>query len=72
MEARLISVGFQSGKGDEIMRRLSKRYAADSSAQIRQAVAILEPAIVITMTILVGLILLSVMVPLLGILGEMI
>ncbi len=72
MEARLISVGFQSGKGDEIMRRLSKRYAADSSAQIRQAVAVLEPAIVITMTVLVGLILLSVMVPLLGILGEMI
>lgn len=71
MESRLISIGFQTGAGDDVMNRLSKRYAQDSIAQIQQAISILEPTIVIILTVLVGLVLLSVMLPLLGILSEM-
>ena len=71
MESRLISIGFQSGSGDDVMNRLSKRYAQDSIAQIQHAISILEPTIVIILTVLVGLVLLSVMLPLLGILSEM-
>ena len=71
MEARLVTIGFQSGAGDDVMNRLSRRYAQESISRIQQAISILEPTIVIVLTVLVGLVLLSVMLPLLGILSEM-
>lgn len=72
MDARLISIGFHSGSGDEVMKKLSARYREDSLAQISQVLSVVEPTIVITLSVLVGLVLLSVMMPLLGILSEMI
>ena len=72
MEARLISVGFHAGSGDEVMAKLSERYRSDSLAMISRMVSIVEPAIVIILSLLVGFVLLSVMMPLLGILSEMI
>lgn len=71
MEARLITIGFQSGSADDVMQRLSERYQENSIALISQAISILEPTIVIILTVLVGLVLLSVMIPLLGILSEL-
>lgn len=72
MEARLISVGFHAGSGDEVMAKLSQRYRSDAVSMISHIVSIVEPAIVIVLSLLVGLVLLSVMMPLLGILSEMI
>ena len=71
MEARLISIGFQSGSGDDVMQRLAHRYSEDSIARIQQVISILEPTIVIILTLMVGLVLLSVMLPLLGVLSEL-
>ena len=71
MEARLITIGFQSGSGEDVMQRLAGRYAQEGSSRIEAAVAILEPTIVIAMSVLVGIILLTVMLPLLGVLSEM-
>ena len=72
MDLRLISLGVQAGAADEIMGRLSERYAEKSSDAISRMVSILEPTIVIFLSLLVGLVLLAVMMPLLGLLSEMI
>lgn len=72
MDARLISIGFHSGSGDEVMKKLSARYREDSLSRISRIISVVEPTIVITLSVLVGLVLLSVMMPLLGILSEMI
>ena len=72
MELRLISLGFQAGASDEVMGKLSERYEEKSVGSISHIVSILEPTIVIVLSLLVGLILLSVMMPLLGLLSEMI
>ena len=72
MELRLISIGFQAGASDEVMEKLSQRYEETSVGSISHIVSILEPSIVIVLSLLVGLILLSVMLPLLGLLSEMI
>lgn len=72
MELRLISIGFQAGASDEVMEKLSLRYEETSVGSISHIVSILEPSIVIVLSLLVGLILLSVMLPLLGLLSEMI
>ncbi len=72
MEARLISIGFTTGSGDEVMQNLAIRYQEESTNLIDEAISVLEPTIVIVMTLLVGLVLLSVMMPLLGVLSEMV
>ncbi|MDO5136344.1 MAG: type II secretion system F family protein [Eubacteriales bacterium] len=72
MNGRLIAVGFQAGSGDEVLLKLSHRFREDSLSMIAQTVSVVEPTIVIALSFLVGLVLLSVMMPLLGILSEMI
>ena len=70
MDARLISVASQAGAMDEIMEKLSIRYNERTSATISHIVSVVEPTLVIILSLLVGLVLLSVMMPLLGILSE--
>ena len=72
MELRLISLGFQAGASDEVMEKLAEQYEDKSTDSVSHIVSILEPTIVIVLSILVGLVLLSVMMPLLGLLSEMI
>ncbi len=70
MEGRLITISSYSGSSDETFRRLSRQYTEKSTDLISQAVSIVEPTIVILLSLLVGLVLLSVMMPLLGILSD--
>lgn len=72
MELRLISLGFQAGASDDVMEKLAEQYEEKSTDSVSHIVSILEPTIVIVLSILVGLVLLSVMMPLLGLLSEMI
>lgn len=71
IDARLISIGFQVGAADEVMEKLADRYHEKSLSQLEQMVSVIEPTIVILLSIMVGVVLLSVMLPLLGILSEM-
>lgn len=70
MEGRLISVAFQSGSADEALSQLSVKYQEKAIDLISEAISIVEPTIVILLSLLVGLVLLSVMMPLLGILSD--
>ena len=70
MDARLISIGFHAGAADEVMKRLADRYREQSVSTLGQIISVIEPTIVIFLSILVGVVLLSVMMPLLGILSD--
>lgn len=70
MEGRMISVSFQSGTSDEALGRLSEKYQEKSLDLISQTISVVEPTIVILLSLLVGLVLLAVMMPLLGILSD--
>lgn len=71
MDARLISIGFHAGAADEVMKRLSSRYRDNSVSILGHIISVIEPTIVIVLSIMVGVVLLSVMMPLLGILSDM-
>lgn len=71
INARLLSVGFHSGAADNVLEKLAQRYRDNAVSLISRAVSVVEPTIVIVLSLLVGLVLLSVMMPLLGILSEM-
>ena len=68
--AKMLSVGFQAGATEGVLRKIADRSAQDSDERISQLIAILEPTLVAILSCIVGLILLSVMLPLLGIMAS--
>lgn len=68
--ARMITVGFKTGTVDSIMKKLAERYEEEVDRQIGGIIAILEPTLVAVLSIIVGMILLSVMLPLMGIMSS--
>ena len=72
LNARLIIVGLRAGAADEVMNKLAQRYRETSLTVTGNIISIVEPSIVIVFSLLVGLVLFSVMMPLLGILSEIV
>lgn len=67
---RMVAIGFQSGSMDSVMKQIAKRYSEETQRKIYTFIAILEPTLVILLTIVVGMILLSVILPLMGIMSS--
>lgn len=67
---RMASIGFKSGRLEEVMRRIADRYDELVDRRITHFVSILEPTLVAVLSIIVGMILLSVMLPLVGIMSS--
>ncbi len=68
--ARMVTVGFRTGSVDMVMRKLADRYEEEVDTQIGGIISILEPTLVAVLSVIVGMILLSVMLPLMGIMSS--
>lgn len=64
---RLLSVGTQAGNQDAVMRELAHKLSEEAEEALASKVDRIEPAMVLTVSILVGAILLMVMLPLMNI-----
>lgn len=64
---RMLELGIRGGNGETVMEEIAGRLAEDAQYALEQKVARVEPAMVITASVLVGFILLSVMLPLMHI-----
>lgn len=64
---RLLTLGMRSGNGDGIMEEISRRMLSEARLALESAVSKVEPALVLVTSGLVGVILLSVMLPLMNI-----
>ena len=71
LSTRMISIGCKTGAVDMVMKQISLQYSEDINARIFQLISKLEPTLVAVLSIIVGLILLSVMLPLMGIMSGM-
>lgn len=69
LHCRMIKVGFQAGQTDRVMAKLADIYEEEMDEGISRVVAIIEPSLVALMSIIIGAILLSVMLPLLSVMG---
>lgn len=67
--SRMLSVGIRSGSADTIMAEVADRMMEDAEETLSSLVGKIEPAMVLTASLLVGAILLSVMLPLLDIMS---
>lgn len=68
--ARMISVGFKTGSIDTVMQKIADNYDRETEKKLHSIISILEPTLVIILSIIVGLILLSVIFPLMGIMSS--
>ena len=65
--AQMVDVGFKSGAMDRAMQQVSERIEKDTERKIYSLISVLEPTLVIILSLIVGMILLSVILPLMGI-----
>lgn len=68
-ECRLLAAGLRSGVGDVAMEQITKRMSDRSETAIHEKVSRVEPTLVIVTSLLVGMILLAVMLPLMNIMS---
>ena len=67
MYCRMLSIGFKTGTADTVMDEIAHRSEAEVDENIESIINKVEPTLVIIMSLVVGLILLSVMLPLMSI-----
>lgn len=67
---RMITVGYKSGSDEGVMKHIAEHYEASTEKQLRKILSIIEPTLVIVLSLIVGIILLSVLLPLMGIMSS--
>lgn len=67
---RMASIGSKTGTMDQVMEQIATLYQDDVDTRTNNLLAILEPTLVILLSLMVGVILLSVMLPLMGIMSS--
>lgn len=70
MYSSWISIGYKTGAMDEIMQRICNAYETETDERINRFISILEPALVIMLCLFIGMILVSFLLPLIGIMSS--
>ena len=65
--SRMVAIAVKTGDTDSVLGKIATIYDEETDKKIRSFIAIIEPTLVISLSLIVGLILLSVILPLLGI-----
>ena len=71
MQLNMIQVGFKTGQVDIIMKQLSNSFQEEVNRAIDQFLNIIEPTIVTLLSLVVGIVLMSVMLPLISIMSSL-
>jgi len=66
-ECRLLEAGLRGGSGEGVMEQIALRMLEESEQELESLTGRIEPTVVVVMSVLVGVILLSVMLPLMHI-----
>lgn len=71
MSAKLIKIGEKTGSMDRVMHDIASRYNQETNERINQLINIIEPTLVAILSVFVGIIMLSIMLPLIGIMANL-
>lgn len=69
--ARMASIGSLTGSQDKAMEDIAVLYQEEIDDRINRFIGLLEPSLVIILSVIVGIVLLSVMLPLMGIMSTL-
>ena len=68
--SRMVAIGSRTGNIDIVMDKIAQNYEKDTDTKIYSMISIMEPTLVIILSFIVGFILLSVILPLMGIMSS--
>ena len=68
--SRMAAVGFRSGSIDLVMKQIALNYENETDKQLARIISVIEPTLVIFLSLIVGMILMSVLLPLMGIMSS--
>lgn len=68
---KMIAIGVRTGAVDQVMEKVAGQYEEEVTDRLQNTVAMIEPAMVAVLSAMVGLILLSVMLPLMSIMTNL-
>jgi type IV pilus assembly protein PilC len=68
---RMINIGMKSGSLDMVMENIAEQCNEDTDQKTQHILGVLEPTIVAILAVVVGILLLSIMLPLMGIMTNM-
>ncbi|MBQ4640494.1 MAG: type II secretion system F family protein [Clostridia bacterium] len=71
MHTRLLQTGAMTGTEDEVMEKIAKTYEEETENSIGSLIAVIEPTVVVVLSIVIGAVLLSVMLPMAGVLSSL-
>ena len=66
----MMTIGFKTGSMDDIMQKISEAYEDETDEKLRHFISILEPTLIVILSFFIGLILISFLLPLLGIMSS--
>ena len=67
----MLALGIRSGSGDTVIREIARRLTEEGENALREKAERVEPALVLAASVLVGIILLAVMLPLLRVMSAL-
>lgn len=67
---RMLQIGYRAGNSEAVFDKIAKHYENDTLSRIHKILGAIEPTLVIVFSLMVGLILLSVIMPLIGIMSS--
>lgn len=70
MYSSWIVIGYKTGSMDEIMKHICEAYENETDERLNHFISILEPALIIILCLFIGMILVSFLLPLLGIMSS--
>lgn len=70
MYARMTSIGSKTGSMEQVMEQIASSYQDEIDTKMNNMLSVLEPTLVVLLSLIVGVILLSVMLPLMGIMSS--
>jgi type IV pilus assembly protein PilC len=65
----MLALSFKTGSTDDIMELIAEKSEEEAAVAIERLIGRIEPAMAFVMSLLIGLVLLSVMFPLLAVMG---
>ena len=66
---RMLAVGYKTGSADEVMHEIAKKLQMQAWEEINSSINRIEPTLVIILSVIVGIVLLSVMIPLMNVMS---
>ncbi len=71
MHTRLLQTGAMTGSEDQVMDRIARTYEEQTENSISGLIAVIEPTVVVLLSVVIGAVLLSVMLPMAGVLTSL-